>query len=42
MNVETLKKILEKVPDNYEIMYNDKRIKNTFQVDVDNEKLILE
>ena len=42
MNVETLKKILEKIPDDYEVMYNDKRITNTFQVDVDNEKLILE
>ena len=42
MNVETLKKILEKIPDDYEILYIDQRIKNTFQVDVDNEKLILE
>lgn len=42
MNVETLKKILEKIHDDYEIKYIDRHIKNTFSVDVDNQVLILE
>ena len=42
MNVETLKAVLEKLPDDYEIKYIDRHIKNTFSVDVDNKVLILE
>ena len=42
MNVETLKQILEKVPDDYEIRYHDKRLGNIFEIDVDNQVLILE
>lgn len=42
MNVETLKQILEKVPEDYEIKYIDQHIKNTFRVDVDNKVVILE
>ena len=42
MNVETLKQILDKVPDDYEIKFQDRSIKNSFTVDVDNRRLILE
>ena len=41
MNVETLKTILERIPDDYEIHYQDYRIQNNFTIDVDNKKLIL-
>lgn len=42
MNVETLKKVLDKIPDDYEVRYVDRSIKNTFSIDVDNQVLILE
>lgn len=42
MNVETLKKVLDKIPDDYEVRYNDRSIRNSFSVDVDNQVLILE
>ena len=42
MNVETLKKVLDKIPDDYEVRYNDRSIRNNFSVDVDNQVLVLE
>ena len=42
MNVETLKKVLDKIPDDYEVRYNDRSIRNSFSVDVDNQVLVLE
>ena len=42
MNVETLKKVLDKIPDDYEIKFEDRSIKNSFKIDVDNQVLILE
>ena len=42
MNVETLKKVLDKIPDDYEVKFNDRSIQNTFKIDVDNQVLILE
>ena len=42
MNVETLKKVLDKIPDDYEIKFEDRSIKNSFKIDVDNQFLILE
>lgn len=41
MNVETLKAVLEKVPDEYEVKYQGKRILDTFEIDVENKRLIL-
>ena len=42
MKAETLKEILEHIPDDYEIKYVDRIVKNTFTIDVDNKILILE
>ena len=41
MNVETLKMVLEKLPDDYEVKYQDKRINDTFEIDVENKEIIL-
>ena len=41
MNVETLKAVLEKLPDDYEVKYQDKRISDTFEIDVENKEIIL-
>ena len=41
MNVETLRHILEKVPGEYRVKYQDKNIKNMFEIDVENEEIIL-
>ena len=41
MKAETLRQILDKVPDDYEIRYQDKRLGNSFEIDVDNKVLIL-
>ena len=41
MNVETLKQILEKVPDEYQVKYQGKRILDTFEIDVENQEIIL-
>ena len=41
MNVETLRSVLEKVPEDYEVKYIDRSIGNSFEIDVDNKKLIL-
>ena len=42
MKAETMKAVLDKIPDDYEIKYIDQHIKNTFSVDVENKVLILE
>lgn len=41
MNVETLKTILDKIPDDYEVKYNDRSINNNFEIDVDNKVIML-
>ena len=41
MNVETLMCILEKVPDDYQVKYQDKRILDVFEIDVENHEIIL-
>ena len=41
MNVETLRQILEKMPDDYEVKYIDRDISSNFEVDVENKLLIL-
>lgn len=41
MNVETLKAVLEKLPDDYEVKYQGKRILDTFEIDVENREIIL-
>ena len=41
MNVETLKAVLEKVPDDYIIKYQENRILDTFEIDVENKEIIL-
>lgn len=41
MNVETLKQILEKLPEDYEVRYIDRDISSNFEVDVENKLLIL-
>ena len=41
MNVETLKAVLDKVPDDYIIKYQENRILDTFEIDVENKEIIL-
>ena len=41
MNVETLMCILEKVPDDCQVKYQDKRILDVFEIDVENHEIIL-
>lgn len=41
MNVETLKAVLEKIPDDYEVKYQGKRILDTLEIDVENKEIIL-
>ena len=41
MNVETLRSVLEKVPDEYQVKYQGKRILDTFEIDVENQEIIL-
>ena len=41
MNVETLKQILEKIPDDYQVKYQDKNISTVFEIDVENQRIIL-
>ena len=41
MNVETLKAVLEKVSDDYIIKYQENRILDTFEIDVENKEIIL-
>ena len=41
MNVETLIRILEKVPDEYQVKYQGKRILDTFEIDAENQEIIL-
>ena len=41
MNAETLLAILSKVPKDYEVRYQDKHIGNTFEIDVENQRIIL-
>ena len=41
MNVETLKMIITKVPDDYEIRYQDHIVTGTVEIDTENKRLIL-
>lgn len=41
MKAETLKAVLDKIPDDYDVRYQDKNIDNNFEIDVDNKVLIL-
>ncbi len=41
MKVETLQKVLEKIPDDYEILFQHTHIKDTFEVDIIEKKLVL-
>lgn len=41
MNVETLLAVLEKVPGDYEVKFQDKIIKGTLEIDTENKKIIL-
>ena len=41
MKEETLRKVLDKIPDDYDVRYQDKNIDNNFEIDLDNKKIIL-
>ena len=41
MNIETLKQILEKIPGDYEVRYQNNIVKSNVEIDVENKRLIL-
>ena len=41
MNIETLKQILERIPGDYEVRFQDNIVKSNVEIDVENKRLIL-
>jgi len=41
MKAETLKKILDNIPGDYDIYFQDKKISAKIEIDIDNERIIL-
>ena len=40
MKVKTLQSILEKVPGEYTVKFQDKNMRNVFEIDIENEEII--